>query len=47
MQLSQQARRAIQAKDWGSVAAFASSILKLDINSAEGHFFSRMVEKVA
>lgn len=47
LQLSQQARRAIQAKDWGNVGVFASSILKLDINNAEGHFLSGMVEKVA
>ena len=43
--LSAIARRAVQARDWATVSAFARRILKQDRKSPEGYFLSGLVEK--
>ena len=46
-QISAIARRAVQTKDWATVSACASEILKQDKKSPEGYFLSGLVEKAA
>jgi tetratricopeptide (TPR) repeat protein len=45
--ISAVARKAVQKKDWATVAACASSILETDGASAEGHFLTGLAEKAA
>ena len=40
------ARRAVQAQDWPAVARSAEEILRLDEQSAEGHFLWGLVERI-
>jgi len=44
-QHSATARRAIESRDWRTVGACASEILRCDRNSAEGHFLAGLVEQ--
>ncbi len=46
-QISAIARRAVQTKDWATVSACASKILKQDKKNPEGYFLSGLVEKAA
>jgi len=46
-QLSAMGRKAVQSKDWHTVAACAKEILRQDANSAEGYFLTGMVERVS
>lgn len=46
-QLSATARSAAQSRDWATVRACASEILRHDRKSAEGHFLAGLVEKSA
>jgi len=45
--ISTTARRAVQVRDWATVDACANEILRQDQASAEGHFLSGLVLKVA
>jgi tetratricopeptide (TPR) repeat protein len=45
-QIGGTARRAIESRDWAVVNQCAEAILRLDPQSAEGHFFAGLVEKV-
>jgi tetratricopeptide (TPR) repeat protein len=45
--LSQLGRRAWPMQDWATVDACAAEILRLDAESAEGHFLSGLVEKAS
>ena len=45
--MSAVARKAAQAKDWATVEACASAIIKRDDASAEGHFLAGLAEKAA
>ena len=44
-QLSQQARMAVQRRDWASVAMLAHQIVQLNPNEPEGHFLNGLVAK--
>ena len=46
-QLSNTARRAVQARDWQTVSACTREILKQDRSSAEGYFLAGLVDKAA
>jgi tetratricopeptide (TPR) repeat protein len=45
--LSEQARNAVRNQDWGTVSAYANSILQLDRNNPEGYFLSGLIERVS
>ncbi len=46
-QISAMARRAVESKDWASVAAYANEILRRQERSAEGYFLAALVEKAS
>lgn len=46
-QLSQQARLAVQQRDWAKVNLLAQNIQKLDKNEPEGYFLNGLVQKAA
>ncbi len=46
-QISANARRAVQAQDWATVATCANEIVRLDPNSAEAYFLMGIVERVS
>jgi len=46
-QLSAMGRKAVQSKDWHTVAGCAKEILRQDATSAEGYFLTGLVERVS
>ena len=45
-QISVAARKAVQARDWETVDAFANEMLRRDGASAEGYFLTGLVQRV-
>ena len=46
-QISTIGRKAVRSQEWETVAACANEIIRRDSNSAEGYFFTGLVEKVS
>jgi tetratricopeptide (TPR) repeat protein len=46
-QISVTGRRAVQSRDWATVAACANEILRQDASSAEGYFLTGLVERAS